>query len=195
MKPILYFVRHGETDWNAEGRLQGQRDIPLNDLGRVQAGEVAGVLLKLGAAVTDLAYWASPLSRARETMELMRDGLGLAPAAYRTDDRLKEIAFGAWEGLTWAEVERADPPLAAARVADKWHVRPPRGENYEDVATRLAAFLRLVERDSVIVAHGGVGRVLMALIGGLGTAEAAETYVRQGVAYLFEGGRFRIVEP
>lgn len=195
MKPIIYFVRHGETDWNAEGRLQGQRDIPLNDLGRVQAGEVAGVLARLGAPVSDLAYWASPLSRACETMERMREGLDLAPRAYRTDERLKELAFGAWEGLTWAEVERADPALAASRVADKWHVRPPGGENYEDVATRLAAFLRQIERDAVIVAHGGVGRALMALIGGLGTAEAAEIYVRQGVAYLFQNGRFRVVEP
>ncbi|QCI65069.1 histidine phosphatase family protein [Phreatobacter stygius] len=195
MTPIIYFVRHGETDWNAEGRLQGQRDIPLNDLGRVQAEEVAGVLTRLNGRFEDLAYWASPLSRARETMELMRIRLGLAAKAYRTDDRLKEIAFGDWEGFTWSQVEQANPELAAARIADKWHVTPPSGENYEVVATRLHQFLGLVERDSVVVAHGGVGRALMALAGGLAKPAAAETYVRQGVIYVFEAGGFRVEEP
>jgi broad specificity phosphatase PhoE len=195
MKPRLYFIRHGETDWNAEGRLQGQRDIPLNDLGRVQAEEVAGILARLDRRFADLPYWASPLSRARETMELMRARLGLARPDYRTDDRLKEIAFGEWEGRTWPEVERGYPELAAARVADKWHVTPPAGENYEAVAERLKPFLAPIERDSVVVAHGGVGRVLMALIGGLSKAAAAETYVRQGVVYVFDAGTFRLETP
>lgn len=195
MMPVIYFIRHGETDWNAEGRLQGQRDIPLNDLGRVQAEEVAGVLARLDGRFEDLAYWASPLSRARETMELMRIKLGLAARAYRTDDRLKEIAFGQWEGLTWSNVEQTNPELAAARIADKWHVTPPSGENYEAVADRLKAFLRLIERDSVVVAHGGVGRALMALAGGLSKPDAAETFVRQGVIYVFEGGGFRLETP
>ncbi|MBX9991922.1 histidine phosphatase family protein [Phreatobacter oligotrophus] len=188
----LYFVRHGETDWNAEGRLQGQRDIPLNDVGRVQAEEVGAILARLAPDHADLAYWSSPLSRTRETMELLRARIGLHPPAYRMDDRLKELSFGAWEGLTWPEVEAHSPSLAAARLADKWHTKPPEGENYEDVAARLAAFLALVDRPAVIVSHGGVGRTLMALRGTMDRTRAAEVFVRQGVVYVFDGDRFTV---
>src|SRR5580704_5855964 len=77
----LYFVRHGETDWNAERRLQGQRDIPLNALGRKQAARCGGLLRDLlavsGAAPQQFAFTASPLSRARETMEILRTELGI----------------------------------------------------------------------------------------------------------------------
>ena len=70
--PTIYFIRHGETDWNAEARLQGQRDVPLNDLGRVQAEEAGRRLRELVGRPEDLDYVASPLGRARETMERLR---------------------------------------------------------------------------------------------------------------------------
>ncbi|WP_296579285.1 histidine phosphatase family protein [Phreatobacter sp.] len=191
----LYFVRHGETDWNAEGRLQGQRDIPLNAVGRVQAEEVGAILARLEPGYADLAYWASPLSRTRETMERMRARLGLHPPAYGLDDRLMELSFGAWEGLTWPEVEAHSPAVAASRLADKWHTKPPQGENYEDVATRLRGFVATLDRPSVIVSHGGVGRTLMALRGTMDRVRASEVFVRQGVVYVFEDDRFTVEAP
>jgi probable phosphoglycerate mutase len=106
----LYFVRHGETDWNRAGRYQGQRDIPLNGTGRAQAarnGRVLAEVLGGGAAVLD--YVASPLSRARETMEIMRSELMLPPLDYRTDNRLREIHYGHWEGRLWQELPHTDP--------------------------------------------------------------------------------------
>jgi broad specificity phosphatase PhoE len=193
--PRLYFIRHGETDWNAEGRLQGQRDIPLNDVGRVQAEETAVVLARLEQRYEDLAYWASPLSRTRETMEILRARLGLHPPAYRTDDRLKEVSFGDWEGLTWPEVEARSPRIAERRIADKWNTSPPGGENYEEVAARLAGFATHLDRPSVVVAHGGVGRALMALCRTMSREKAAEVFVRQGVVYVFEGARFTVEAP
>ncbi|QCK85475.1 histidine phosphatase family protein [Phreatobacter aquaticus] len=195
MTSHFYFVRHGETDWNAEGRLQGQRDIPLNDVGRVQAEEVGTILSRLVERPEDLAYIASPLSRTRETMELMRGRLGLHRSAYRQDDRLKELSFGAWEGLTWPEVEIRNPKLAAARIADKWNVAPPEGESYEMLTGRIAPFVETMERPCVVVSHGGVGRALMALLGGLTREHAAEVYVRQGVVYAFNEGRFEVISP
>src|SRR3954463_11872778 len=92
----LYFVRHGETDWNLEARLQGQRDVPLNDFGRVQAEEAGARLRGLVLRYEKLDYVASPLGRARETMERLRETIGLAPRTYRIDDRLKELTFGGW---------------------------------------------------------------------------------------------------
>ena len=115
----LYFVRHGETDWNAERRLQGRRDIPLNALGRKQAarsGELVANLLAIsGATPQQFAFTASPLSRARETMEIMRAELGVPPQDYTIDARLAELSFGKWEGLTYKEVRALDRSVLAKR--------------------------------------------------------------------------------
>src|ERR1700690_2770649 len=99
--PVIYYIRHGETEWNAEGRLQGAQDIPLNDLGRRQAATAGLILADLFArdrrSETSLEFVASPLVRARSTMELVRDTLGLPPDQYQVDDRLREIGYGQWE--------------------------------------------------------------------------------------------------
>ena len=103
---LIYMIRHGQTAWNAEGRLQGQKDIPLNDTGRSQAAG-NGHALKgiLGDTVSDFDFVASPLGRTRETMEILRRAMGLPPLAYRTDPRLVEVSFGDWEGHTLAELK------------------------------------------------------------------------------------------
>jgi probable phosphoglycerate mutase len=105
MPPLLYYIRHGETDWNREGRLQGQREIPINANGRAQARRSGEILRDLIAREPQTApdFVASPLGRARETMELVRAALGLDPQSYRVDERLTEISFGRWEGFTIPE--------------------------------------------------------------------------------------------
>jgi broad specificity phosphatase PhoE len=104
--PTVYYIRHGETAWNAEGRFQGSQDIPLNDLGRRQAAAAGGILADLfardGRSEASLTFVASPLGRARSTMELVRGVLKLPRDAYALDDRLREIGYGRWEGSTLA---------------------------------------------------------------------------------------------
>src|SRR5271167_1245655 len=104
----LYFIRHGETDWNAERRLQGLRDVPLNALGRKQAAQCSellrGLFAACGATPQQFAFMSSPLSRARESMEILRAALGVPPSEYTIDPRLAELSFGSWEGLTYKEV-------------------------------------------------------------------------------------------
>ena len=112
----LYFIRHGETDWNAEGRLQGQRDIPLNALGKVQADEAGLILRSLIPKLDDLDWWVSPMERTRETAMRARTMLDLPASVFKTDERLKELTFGRWEGLTWKEVRRSDPRSEERRV-------------------------------------------------------------------------------
>jgi probable phosphoglycerate mutase len=189
--PTIYFIRHGETDWNAEGRLQGQKDIPLNDLGRVQAEEAAGALLSLHPRPEDLAWWCSPLARTRETMELARQAIGLHPPYYKQDERLKELTFGAWEGLTWRELRKADPAGARAREADKWSCVPPEGESYAMLLERVRPFLADLDRDSVVVSHGGVARVLMVELAGLSREKAVAADIWQGRVLVFENGKAR----
>ena len=187
-RPIIYFVRHGETDWNVEGRLQGQKDIPLNDLGRVQAEEAGRRLRALVPRFEDLDYVASPMTRTRETMELLRTTLGLHPAAYRLDERLVELTFGAWEGMTWKEVRKSEPQAAAARERDKWGFAPPGGgESYAMLADRVRPILDGLTRDTVLVAHGGVARAFLAVGCGVSTRHAASIDIWQGKILVIDG--------
>jgi broad specificity phosphatase PhoE len=195
-KPLLYYVRHGETDWNRAARLQGQLDTMLNARGREQAaacGEILrGIFEESGIDPAALDYIASPLVRARETMEGMRASLGLPPAAYRVEPRLAEMSFGDWEGLTLAEVAMRDPQALAAREHDKWAFVPPNGESYQQLAVRAGEWYEALRSDSVVAAHGGVARVLMVHLGIEPPATAPRLSIEQGVVYRFEPGRVQM---
>ena len=191
----LFFVRHGETAYNSENRLQGQRDIPLNARGRDQATAIGKTLrVRLGEEIDRLeaagAFVASPLKRARETMELARAAMGLAAKGYRLDPVLMELSFGGWEGLTWAEVRARDPNGVKARRADKWRFAPPGGESYAMLAGRLKPWLASLAGDAFIVSHGGVARAFMTLIAGAPPEIAAEAPIAQGRAIVFDKGRY-----
>ncbi|MBN8971194.1 MAG: histidine phosphatase family protein [Rhizobiales bacterium] len=190
--PTIYFIRHGETAWNAAGRFQGSKDIPLNDLGRVQAthaGDVLGDLVaRNGHALDDLAFVASPLMRARVTMELVRTELGLPPEGFALDDRLREIAYGEWEGSTLPEMRASHPDLFAERERDKWHVSPPGGESYVSVTQRMREWYDSLPGDTVAVSHGGTARALMVAIGVALPEKAADLFIEQGAVYVFRDG-------
>jgi broad specificity phosphatase PhoE len=182
LKPgvTLYFVRHGETDWNRAGRYQGQRDIPLNARGRAQAARNGLMLAEmLGGKAALVDYVASPLSRARETMEIMRNELMLPRLGYRTDDRLREIHYGHWEGRLWHELPHTDPEGYAARLADPWSWQPTGGESYRMLSERVALWLAEMANDAVVVAHGGVSKVLRGLVLQLSAAQIASLDVPQ----------------
>jgi len=191
--PVIYYVRHGETAWNAEGRFQGSRDIPLNERGHAQAKAAGGILRDLIARATrephHLGFVSSPLSRARTTMDLLRGALGLPVNGYAVEHRLREIGWGEWEGLTVPEMQVHDPTTFAARRQDRWNVTAPKGETYAQVTTRLRTWLQDLTTDTVAVAHGGTMRALMVATGVATTLEAIEAQVEQGVVYVFAGGK------
>jgi broad specificity phosphatase PhoE len=190
--PTVYYIRHGETQWNAEGRLQGVQDIPLNDLGRKQAACAGGILADLFArdvrSEASLSFVASPLGRARSTMELVRGTLRLPPGDYAVDDRLREIAYGQWEGSTLSQMQAADPDVFAARESDKWTVPPPGGESYAAVQARMTEWYRELTADTVAVAHGGTARALMVALGIETSDSAANLTIEQGAVYVFSDG-------
>ena len=194
LKPgvTLYFVRHGETDWNRDRRYQGQRDIPLNATGRAQAARNGRALAEaLGVRRGAVDYVASPLNRARETMEIMRRELGLAPEAYRTDDRLKEVHYGHWEGLLWDEPPARDPEGHAARGRDAWGWQPRGGESYSALSQRVALWLGEISGDTVVAAHGGVSRALRGLVLGVPTPEIPFLAVPQDQVLVVTVGSIR----
>ena len=191
--PVIYYIRHGETAWNAAGRFQGSQDIPLNDLGRTQAVTSGGILADLiardGRAASALPFVASPLGRARLTMELVRSTLQLPHHDYAVDIRLREIGYGQWEGLTLPEMAQHDAATFASRMADKWGVAAPAGESYASVTLRMREWFDSLAGDTVTVAHGGTMRALMVALGISTPAEASEIPIGQGVVYVSRDGR------
>jgi probable phosphoglycerate mutase len=191
-QPVIYYIRHGQTAWNAAGRFQGSQDIPLNDLGREQAAHAGGILKGLmtrhGHTPGDFGFVSSPLGRARSTMAFVRTQLGLPAEDYALDDRLREIGFGHWEGFTLAQQEAAHPELFAARLIDKWELPAPGGESYAEVTLRMRDWVDSLTGDTVAVAHGGTARALMVALGVETIAGAAELPIEQGAVYVFSEG-------
>jgi broad specificity phosphatase PhoE len=191
--PVLYYVRHGETDLNRQGRLQGRRDIPLNAHGRRQAAECGVLLRDLFARdhrqAQDLKYVSSPLKRARETMEILRATLGLQAHDYEIDARLIEIAYGEWEGLTLQEIEMRDASVLSARERDKWDFAPPGGESYRELANRIDSWYKSLTADTVVAAHGGGVRALMAILNIVSEEQATHAQIAQGIVYVFADGK------
>jgi probable phosphoglycerate mutase len=191
--PVVYYMRHGETDWNVEWRLQGGRDIALNETGRKQAIRCGEILRDLFARdnvdPANFDFVASPLGRARVTMELLRGVLGLPAEGYRIEHNLTEISFGEWEGFTLEELALRDNDAVMRRDRDKWNFLPPGGESYQQVMARIAGWYATLSRDAVIVAHGGTARALFAHLGLFSLSSAAQESIEQGVVYMIAEGK------
>ncbi|KRA55946.1 histidine phosphatase family protein [Devosia sp. Root635] len=191
--PDFYFARHGETDWNRERRYQGTLDIPLNDTGRKQA-DASGVLLREllerdNVDPLSLRWFASPLGRAAETMERMRAAFDTDLPPVVLDPRLLEISFGTHEGRLHSEIAREQ---ALVGDHDRWHYRPEQGESYDDVALRLLDFARELTQHAVVVAHGGVLRVLRHLVEGVERDQVVSWPPPQGAVAHFVRGRMTL---
>lgn len=185
--PLIYFMRHGQTDYNAAGRIQGTADVPLNALGRGQARRNGCVLDEVIGEKGRFDFIASPLLRTRQTMEIVRDAMGLPPIGYRTDARLKEISFGAWGGMTMAEIAANDAENYIRRQEDIWNVAPPEGECFRDFYVRIRDWLAEIAGDTVVVAHGGVSRCLRGHFLKLSPPEMVHLDVPQDKVLMIEG--------
>ncbi|MFO1161925.1 MAG: histidine phosphatase family protein [Reyranellaceae bacterium] len=167
----LYMLRHGETAWNTERRMQGLRDSDLTERGRLQAQAMGRALKReLDATEGPTIFLRSPLGRARETAEIIGGEIGLDPALWRDDPRLVELGYGDWEGLSWKEIEVTHPTALADWRADPHGYCPPGGETHTELRTRSAAMLTEVASSNlrtVIVGHGVSGAVLRGLNLGL----------------------------
>jgi probable phosphoglycerate mutase len=178
----ILLARHGETDWNRQGRFQGHADPPLNETGRAQAAELAAELEGVELA----AVYSSPLGRALETAQVVAAERGLEPVAV---DALREVDVGSWEGLTRAEVE-ARFPEQLARWLDYdqgWE----NGESYEEMGRRVvAALLELAaahEGERILaVTHGGPIRAAFAFADGTSHADARRLGPTIGNVFLAE---------
>lgn len=157
----VYLLRHGQTDWNARGLLQGESDVPLNDLGREQARRANSTI----KAFDPQQVWASPLSRAFETAQL---ATGWPAERLRVVEALAEMRVGSWASMTYSQVSRQFPEDFAAWEADPYCHAPTGGESFNDLRARLAPLAQAIadapcER-LLIVSHGQALRALLAEI-------------------------------
>ena len=193
LKPgvTLYLVRHGETDWNKDQRYQGQTDIPLNETGRAQAARNGEILKSLMPGIASADFISSPLSRAIETMEILRRSLGLDVKAYRLEPKLLEVHYGHWEGHLASELLRSDPEGVAGKNADVFGWRPRGGESYADLQDRISDWLQIVDRDTVAITHGGVSRVARGAVLGLDTSLVPTLEVSQDKVLVLRDGAMK----
>lgn len=177
----IYCIRHGQTDWNAIQRYQGQADIPLNDFGRSQASRNGRVLRAhlSDAEIANAFFVASPLDRTRETMRLVRTEMGLPPEDFETDPRLREVHYGHWEGKLLDDLPTFDPAGLRNRLADPFNWRPEGGESYADLMDRVVEWVATLDRTTITASHGGVSRALRGHLLGMDMSNILELEVPQ----------------
>lgn len=162
---LQYLVRHGESVFNVEERVQGQVDVPLSPRGRVQTEALAAWARRLAVDAPVAEVWSSPLVRARDTAAAIAAALGLP--VHEADD-LRELHAGVFQGHLWADLERLHPEVVARWRGGDPEYRIPGGESRAILAARgRGALERLAARDApamIVVAHGGV---LTAALGSL----------------------------
>ena len=191
----LFLARHGQTKANLEKRFSGAKDTPLTELGRLQARAVGAIIERECGSQPNLKFICSPYARARATMRIVREVLDLPPDGYATDARLAEIDLGRWDELTDQEARALDPAAFDARMADKWNVRVPGGENYHEAAARASDWVRSLTADTFAVSHGAITRILRGLFAGLDWQGMSALDETQGVVFRIRGRKVERLAP
>jgi probable phosphoglycerate mutase len=167
----LYLLRHGETAWNIQRRMQGSKDSALTARGRAQAAAMGQALaVELAREPGPTVFLRSPLGRTCETASIIGRALGLDDGDWRDDPRLAELRYGTWEGSTWAEIEVDHPDALASWRADPEGYCPPGGETHVQLRQRSAEALADIIASgtrTVVVSHGVSGAVMRGLLHGL----------------------------
>ena len=182
--PRLLLLRHGQTEWNLQGRLQGRKNSDLTELGRVQARE-QGLILKRVPGVAEFDAVCSPLGRARETAEIALGAIGKTP---RSEPLVQEISAGDWEGMTYDDIMG---PEAERSVGDlmRLFLNAPGGEGFDRLQDRCARFLSGIDRPTIIVSHWIALAVMRGMLRGLPRHEIESLDRPQGVVFDIDDGR------
>lgn len=162
----LFLIRHGQTKHNNDRRYQGSTDTPLNETGELQAKEIAKRLSDKKFA----AIYSSDLQRAVQTAEFIAKKHKLV---VKQDERLREISFGDWEGMSYDEIQKISPDLLEKWINDPTNISPPNGETLNQLASRVKSAIDEIkskykaEESVLLVTHGGVIRTLLCTVLGI----------------------------
>ncbi|GIL38847.1 histidine phosphatase family protein [Roseiterribacter gracilis] len=180
---MIWLLRHGETEWNRDGRLQGRFDSPLTQRGVQQAQAMSDLLLRDLGMSPEIRLVASPRAGAIATAMIVARTLNLD---LETDQRLVEITMGAWDGMTRDEIAAAHPEIDRSQA--DWHLGAPDCEKLSEVRARIASFLGEIDGPTIVVAHGLSGKILRGVYLGLDDAAALRLYERQDAVFLLDQG-------
>ena len=187
--PEVYLLRHGQTEWNAAGRMQGGLDSALTGEGRAQAARQGRILA--GRDLNGFEAWCSPQGRAIATAAIAVVG---RVAHVRTDDRLREIGVGEWEGRLRREIPELAGADDAGGIGLQGYDLAPGGEGLVALEARCRDFLRGRSAPMVIVTHGVTSRVLRVVLTGRCLSEIDGIGGGQGVVYHLADGVQRMLE-
>ena len=190
---MIYLVRHGQTEFNKAGRLQGHVDSPLTELGLRQAAAVGALLKDLTGGGTGWRIVSSPLGRARRTAEIIAEALGIGEI--ENEPRLIELSWGAWDGRLRAEL-KAEYPEAFGKTG--WAFHAPTGETYAQVRARMESWLGALppepDRRVIAVSHGVAGRVLRGVYGDLPEGVVPGQDAPQDAVYRLQDGAIERID-
>ncbi|MFD1009402.1 histidine phosphatase family protein [Oceanisphaera ostreae] len=163
MSRTIYLLRHGQTQFNAELRLQGHCNSDLTAIGLQQAEAMANTLAGLLSTPQDWALYSSPLGRAQKTAQIISEHLQLSPDNIQLDERLMELGLGEWEQQRAPDLQLQFPQLSQQVLS--WYLQAPGAERYEHLQGRLLSWLQepSLPQQVVVVAHGLSGAVLRGL--------------------------------
>lgn len=185
MSAPIYLVRHGETVWNREGRIQGRLDSPLTEQGLSQAARVAAPLVSELGRKPALRLMSSPLGRARDTAAIVAAALEVHVSI---EPLLSELNLGSWNGLTRAEIEARWPEALRSTDEHNWFYCSPDGETIGDIRRRAIAWLEAQTEPVIAVSHGLFGRVLRGAYAGLLDEEAIRLSEPQDAVFVLHNG-------
>lgn len=182
---IIYLLRHGETIFNSQGRYQGELDSPLTDLGIDQVRQNADMLKSIIGNPDEWKVVSSPLGRAIQSTKIICETIGYDFKKIDTDERLSEVAVGAWAGLTMKEIENSWPNLVKDTDAFTWYFNAPNGESYDTVVRRLTDWLESIKHEQkvIVISHGLTGRILRGVYAEMGKELALKLEVPQDMFF------------
>jgi probable phosphoglycerate mutase len=184
--PTLYLLRHGQTEWNIAARLQGRLDSALTKQGRAQAKQQGTLLNGLLSNLPELDVFCSPQHRAQHTAQIALQG---SDQPFQTDDRLREMSAGWWDGCYLDDIERTNGPLfEQARNSFELMFLAPDGEGEDSVLLRCRGLLADLKGPSVLITHGATLCILRGLLRGMRFDDMLDLSHEQGCIYAIENG-------
>ncbi len=191
MAAEVYLLRHGETEWNAQGRYQGKLDSPLTRRGREQAQDI-GRLLSAILTGRNVALHISPLGRTRETAEII---CNFIDAPLVIEPRIQEVSIGSWDGLTRIDIDAGWPGRLNGCNAYDWFFRAPDGESYEEALARVSSWLTVLKGVTVAVSHGLASRIIRGAYLGLTREQTLSLPVPQDIIWHLAEHRVEALAP
>jgi probable phosphoglycerate mutase len=193
--PTIILVRHGQTQWNVEGRYQGRLNSDLTEKGKTQSKRNASKIAKVLDLKMPFKVFSSPLGRAKESCYIICDELGIDKSRIIFDERLSEFNYGIFEGKTKDECQELYPQVLAQREANKWSYQIENGESYLLVSERVKSWLSSLSSDSVlVVAHEMVNRVLRGIYANLDNNRILELRQANDMVLKLENSEEIIIE-